>query len=221
MEAVFNNSIVIGKSRDLGGFEVKRVLPHATRQMVGPFIFFDQMGPNEFLTNSGVDVRPHPHIGLAALTYLFSGEILHRDSIGSSLIIKPGDVNLMISGKGITHSERTPKSINVPHKLFGIQCWIALPKSYEGMKPEFHNFSKKDIPSIITKSMMANIILGAAYGKTSPLKNVSNGFFAEIKIKMNNKLELPKDIEELALYVLSGKLEIKDRSLNAGEMFII
>jgi redox-sensitive bicupin YhaK (pirin superfamily) len=220
MEVAFNNNIIIAKSRDLGGFEVKRVLPHATRQMVGPFIFFDQMGPNEFLTDSGVDVRPHPHIGLATLTYLFSGEILHRDSIGSSLIIKPGDVNLMISGRGITHSERTPKSINVPHKLFGIQCWIALPKSYEGMKPEFHNFSKKDIPSIITKSMMANIILGSAYGKTSPLKNVSNGIFLEIKIKMNNKLELPKDIEELAIYVLSGKLEIKDRSLNAGEMFI-
>ena len=214
-----DNNLLVGRSRDIGGLDVIRVLPHATRQMVGPFIFFDQMGPNEFITEAGIDVRPHPHIGLATLTYLFSGEILHRDSIGSSVTIKPGDVNLMISGKGITHSERTPKSINVPHKLFGIQCWIALPKSYEGMKPEFHNFSKKDIPSIITKSMMANIILGAAYGKTSPLKNVSNGFFAEIKIKMNNKLELPKDIEELALYVLSGKLEIKDRSLNALDVY--
>ena len=108
METVINNNLIVGRSRDIGGMEVKRVLPHAIRQMVGPFIFFDQMGPNEFITDGGIDVRPHPHIGLATLTYLFSGEVLHRDSLGSSITISPGDVNLMISGRGITHSERKP-----------------------------------------------------------------------------------------------------------------
>jgi redox-sensitive bicupin YhaK (pirin superfamily) len=221
MEQITNSNLLIGRSRDIGGLEVKRVLPHATRQMVGPFIFFDQMGPNEFITDGGIDVRPHPHIGLATLTYLFSGEVLHRDSIGSSLTIKPGDVNLMISGRGITHSERKPINIQTPYKLFGIQCWIALPKLYETMNPEFHNFKKKDIPSIVSKNMIANIILGSAFGKTSPLKNISNGVFIEIKIKANNTLELPQDVEELSVYVLSGKLEFKEKIVNAGEMLIL
>jgi len=221
MEQITNSNLLIGRSRDIGGLEVKRVLPHATRQMVGPFIFFDQMGPNEFIIDGGIDVRPHPHIGLATLTYLFSGEVLHRDSIGSSLTIKPGDVNLMISGRGITHSERTPKNIQTPHKLFGIQCWIALPKLYETMNPEFHNYKKKDVPSIVSKNIIAKIVLGSAFGKTSPLKNVSNGIFVEIKIKANNMLELPQDIEELSVYVLSGKLELKEKVVNAGEMLIL
>jgi redox-sensitive bicupin YhaK (pirin superfamily) len=165
MKTIINNNLIVGRSRDIGGMEVKRVLPHAIRQMVGPFIFFDQMGPNEFITDGGIDVRPHPHIGLATLTYLFSGEVLHRDSLGSSITISPGDVNLMISGRGITHSERKPINIKLPYKLFGIQCWIALPKSHESMKPEFHNCNKTDIPSIVNKTMIANIILGSAYGK--------------------------------------------------------
>ena len=216
-----NNNFLVGRSRDIGGLDVIRVLPHATRQMVGPFIFFDQMGPNEFITEGGIDVRPHPHIGLATLTYLFSGEILHRDSIGSSVTIKPGDVNLMISGKGISHSERTPKGINVPYKLFGLQCWIALPKLNEEMKPEFYNLKKKEIPSIVSKNMMANVILGSAFGKTSPLKNISKGVFVEIKIKTNNIIELPDDIEEIAVYLLSGQLEVKDRIVSAGEMLVL
>lgn len=216
-----DNNLLVGRSRDIGGLDVIRVLPHATRQMVGPFIFFDQMGPNEFITQGGIDVRPHPHIGLATLTYLFSGEILHRDSIGSSVTIKPGDVNLMISGKGISHSERTPKGINVPYKLFGLQCWIALPKLNEEMKPEFYNLKKKEIPSIVSKNMMANVILGSAFGKTSPLKNISKGVFVEIKIKTNNILELPDDIEEIAVYLLSGQLEVKDRIVSAGEMLVL
>ena len=216
-----DNNLLVGRSRDIGGLDVIRVLPHATRQMVGPFIFFDQMGPNEFITEGGIDVRPHPHIGLATLTYLFSGEILHRDSIGSSVTIKPGDVNLMISGKGISHSERTPKGIHVPYKLFGLQCWIALPKLNEEMKPEFYNLKKKEIPSIVSKNMMANVILGSAFGKTSPLKNISKGVFVEIKIKTNNILELPDDIEEIAVYLLSGQLEVKDRIVSAGEMLVL
>ena len=216
-----DNNLLVGRSRDIGGLDVIRVLPHATRQMVGPFIFFDQMGPNEFITEGGIDVRPHPHIGLATLTYLFSGEILHRDSIGSSVTIKPGDVNLMISGKGISHSERTPKGIHVPYNLFGLQCWIALPKLNEEMKPEFYNLKKKEIPSIVSKNMMANVILGSAFGKTSPLKNISKGVFVEIKIKTNNILELPDDIEEIAVYLLSGQLEVKDRIVSAGEMLVL
>ena len=208
MEQITNSNLLIGRSRDIGGLEVKRVLPHATRQMVGPFIFFDQMGPNEFITDGGIDVRPHPHIGLATLTYLFSGEVLHRDSIGSSLTIKPGDVNLMISGRGITHSERTPKGIKTPHKLFGLQCWIALPKLYETMNPEFHNFKKKDIPSIVSKNMIANVIVRfMLFGKTSPLKNISNGIFIEIKIKANN-IRITSRLEDYQ-YSIVRKIELK------------
>jgi redox-sensitive bicupin YhaK (pirin superfamily) len=221
MELVKDDNLLVGRSRDIGGLEVKRVLPHVTRQMVGPFIFFDQMGPNEFITEAGIDVRPHPHIGLATLTYLFSGHIFHRDSIGSFMSIKPGDVNLMISGRGITHSERTPKGIKTPHKLFGLQCWIALPKAHEAMRPEFHNLKKKEVPSVVSKSMIANIILGSAYGKTSPLKNIFNGVFIEIKVKNNNIIELPKHIEDYGIYVLSGKLEIKGRVINSGEMLVL
>ncbi|MDC0094126.1 pirin family protein, partial [Alphaproteobacteria bacterium] len=193
----------------------------ATKQMVGPFIFFDQMGPNEFITERGIDVRPHPHIGLATLTYLFSGHIYHRDSIGSFVGIKPGDVNLMISGRGITHSERTPQGIQTPHKLFGLQCWIALSKVHEAMKPEFHNLKKEEVPSVVSKNMIANIILGSAYGKTSPLKNIFNGVFIEIKVKDNNIIELPMHIEESGIYLLSGKIEIKGRVINSGEMLVL
>jgi len=211
----------VGRSRDIGGMEVRRVLPHSTRQMVGPFIFFDQMGPNEFITDGGLDVRPHPHIGLATLTYLFSGKVFHRDSLGSSLMISPGDVNLMISGRGITHSERKPVDIKYPYKLFGIQCWLALPKKYETMKPEFHNYKKEEIPSFIDKNMMVNIIMGSAYGKKSPLKNISNGIFLEIKVKSNSFLELPNTVEDIAVYLLSGKLSFQDQIIKAGEMLIL
>lgn len=216
-----DQNLLIGRSRDIGGMEVRRVLPHSTRQMVGPFIFFDQMGPNEFITDGGLDVRPHPHIGLATLTYLFSGQVYHRDSLGSSLMISPGDVNLMISGRGITHSERKPLDIKYPYKLFGIQCWIALPKHYETIKPEFYNHKKKDIPTIIDKNMIANIIMGSAYGKKSPLKNISNSTFIEIKIKSNSLLELPKNIEDIAAYLLSGKLSFQDKIIKGGEMLIL
>ena len=221
MKKKVSDEFLIGRSRDIGGIEVKRVLPHSTRQMIGPFIFFDQMGPNEFITDGGLNVRPHPHIGLATLTYLFSGEVYHRDSIGSSLTISPGDVNLMVSGKGITHSERKPVNIRLPYKLFGIQCWLALPKALEVMNPEFYNCKKEDIPSVISNGMTANIILGAAFGEKSPLKNISNGIFVEIKILANNKFELPKEVEEISIYVLSGKLNFNNKVVNVGEMLIL
>ena len=221
MKKKVSDEFLIGRSRDIGGIEVKRVLPHSTRQMIGPFIFFDQMGPNEFITDGGLNVRPHPHIGLATLTYLFSGEVYHRDSIGSSLTISPGDVNLMVSGKGITHSERRPVNIRLPYKLFGIQCWLALPKALEDMNPEFYNCKKEDIPSVFSNGMTANIILGSAFGKKSPLKNISNGIFVEIKILANNKFELPKEVEEISIYVLSGKLNFNNKVVNVGEMLIL
>lgn len=221
MKKISKDKHLVGRTRDIGGMEVRRVLPNAIRQMVGPFIFFDQMGPNEFITDGGLDVRPHPHIGLSTLTYLFSGQVCHRDSIGSSIIISPGDVNLMISGRGITHSERKPINIKFPYKLFGIQCWLALPKSSETMNPEFHNYRKEEIPSVISNNYSINIILGSAFGKKSPLKNISNGIFVEIKIRFACKLELPEDIEELAIYVLSGKLNYNDKIIQAGEMLIL
>ena len=141
--------VIVPRARDLGGFQVRRALPAAEKQMVGPFIFFDQMGPAEFLIGGGIDVRPHPHIGLATVTYLFEGEVFHRDSLGTSLAIRPGEVNLMTAGRGIVHSEReTSAAKTAPRRLFGIQAWAALPRSHEEAPPQFAHHATDELPRI-------------------------------------------------------------------------
>ncbi len=156
-------------AKDLGGFSVRRALPSQGRKMIGPFIFFDQFGPAEFLLGQGMDVRPHPHIGLSTVSYLFDGEIYHRDSLGSALPIRPGEVNLMTAGRGIVHSERTaPELRTAPFKLFGIQTWLALPRSHEEGDPGFHHASAGELPTIRGEGKRVRLIMGSLYGESSP-----------------------------------------------------
>ena len=172
--------VIVPRSRDLGGFEVRRALPSAERQMVGPFIFFDQMGPAEFALTNGIDVRPHPHIGLATVTYLFEGEIFHRDSLGSALAIRPGALNLMSAGRGIVHSEReTSEARSRPRRMFGIQAWAALPKSHEEGAPGFHHHAAEDLPRIEGEGKRVRLIMGSLYGQSSPAAFPHDCFYAE------------------------------------------
>jgi redox-sensitive bicupin YhaK (pirin superfamily) len=164
--------IIVPRARDIGGFEVRRALPHGKRQMVGPFIFFDQMGPAQFLSGQGMDVRPHPHIGLATVTYLFDGRVMHRDSEGNELEIAPGAMNLMTAGRGIAHSERTPQSARkTGQPMFGIQSWIALPRDREEIAPSFQHFDAASLPVVEDKGVWARVIAGSAFGLTAAGRN--------------------------------------------------
>ena len=166
-------TLIIPRARDIGGFEVRRALPAPKRQMVGPFIFFDQAGPAEFLTGQGVDVRPHPHIGLATVTYLYRGEFQHRDSLGSNQVIHPGALNWMVAGRGVTHSERTSAATRqAPHSLFGIQTWVALPDAAEDVAASFEHHPKAALPTLEADGARLRLILGAAYGERAPAKRV-------------------------------------------------
>jgi redox-sensitive bicupin YhaK (pirin superfamily) len=163
-------TVIVPRARDIGGFEVRRALPSASRQMVGPFIFFDQMGPAEFLLGKGMDVRPHPHIGLATVTYLIDGEIIHRDSLGTLQAIRPGEVNWMTAGRGIAHSERTaPEARKGGAKLFGIQTWVALPRHAEETAPAFAHHEIGELPMVEDHGTTVRLVLGSLYGRTSPV----------------------------------------------------
>jgi redox-sensitive bicupin YhaK (pirin superfamily) len=206
--------VVIPRSRDLGGFAVHRALPHSKRQMVGPFIFFDQMGPVQFITGQGIDVRPHPHIGLATVTYLFDGRIMHRDSEGNVLEIVPGEMNLMTAGRGIAHSERTPENGRARgERMFGIQSWIALPEALEETDPSFQHFDASALPLVESDGFWARIIAGSAFGKASPVKMLSEWLYAEVRLEADAAAPLDPDHEERAVYVVEGEVEV------AGERF--
>ncbi|MEO0762553.1 MAG: pirin family protein, partial [Pseudomonadota bacterium] len=198
-------TIIVPRARDLGDFEVRRALPSSKRQMVGPFIFFDQMGPVEFLTDSGIDVRPHPHIGLATVTYLFQGAIFHRDSLGTALEITPGAVNWMIAGRGITHSERTgtAERARPSHPLFGIQTWVALPDAHEETDPGFEHQPEAALPLIEGEGKTVRLILGHAYGERAPVKVFSETLYADAQLAAGSMLPLPDDHEDRAVYVVS------------------
>lgn len=215
-------TVIVPRTRDLGGFEVRRALPSAKRQMVGPFIFWDQMGPSQFLTGEGIDVRPHPHIGLATITYLFAGKVFHRDSLGSSLAIEPGDVNWMSAGKGIVHSERTEddwKQVN-GRELFGIQSWVALPKAMEESAPGFVHFGKRDLPLINDEGKTVRIIAGSMYGSTSPITTASDMFYADAVLQPGAKVPLPADHEDRAIYVAEGEIEIAGDRYESGRLLV-
>jgi redox-sensitive bicupin YhaK (pirin superfamily) len=172
-------TLIVPRARDIGDFEVRRALPAPKRQMVGPFIFFDQMGPAEFISGRGVDVRPHPHIRLATVTYLFRGEFQHRDSLGTNQIIYPGAVNWMVAGRGVTHSERTSaETRKAPHSLFGIQTWVALPQAHEDAAPSFEHHGKESLPVIESRGVSLRLILGRAYGEAAPASVFSDTFYA-------------------------------------------
>jgi redox-sensitive bicupin YhaK (pirin superfamily) len=201
-------NILIPRTHDLGSFEVRRALPSKERRMVGPFIFWDQMGPGEFLAGKGVDVRPHPHIGLARLTYLFDGELVHRDSLGVLQIIHEGDINLMTAGKGIVHSERSdPETRKNPSRLYGIQSWLALPKTHEEQNPEFLHLDKKDLPHVVEAHRDIRVIAGSWEGLQSPMKVPHETLYMDVKLGSGQKIQIPR-CEERALYSLKGKLRV-------------
>ncbi|MGB7099664.1 MAG: pirin family protein, partial [Xanthobacteraceae bacterium] len=213
--------IVVPRVRDLGGgFSVRRALPHAKRQMVGPFIFFDQMGPVQFMAGQGMDVRPHPHIGLATVTYLFNGSVMHRDSEGNALEITPGAMNLMTAGRGISHSERTPVSARSGGPMFGIQSWIALPQEREEMAPLFEHFDAADLPVVDDGGVHVRVIAGSAFGQKSPVRMVSEWFYAEVLLAAGASAPLDADHEERAIYVTEGEIDIAGDKFEAPRLLV-
>lgn len=198
--------IIEPRDTDLGGFSVRRVLPVRQRRMVGPWIFFDHMGPAGFAAGEGINVRPHPHINLATVTYLFEGEILHRDSLGSYQAIRPGDVNLMVAGKGITHSERErPEITGTAHRLHGLQLWLALPEADEEIDPAFYHYPDADIPRVDVDGVRVRVIMGTAFGVTSPVKVYADTLYVEAHLQAGQTIRVP-DAEERAVYVAEGEL---------------
>lgn len=208
------DTVIIARARDLGGFEVRRALPSVQRQMVGPFIFFDQMGPAEFLTGQGVDVRPHPHIGLSTVTYLLRGQMHHRDSIGSNALISTGEVAVMQSGIGITHSERSDHRDH-PQSLFGLQTWLAL--TDEDAAPSYHQTA--ELPTLAADGIDLRLILGSAYGQTAPTPLQSETFYADVTLAPNAAFPLP-DHEDRGIYVLSGAVVEGAQTYQMGAMLI-
>jgi redox-sensitive bicupin YhaK (pirin superfamily) len=213
--------VLLPRAHDVGGFEVRRALPAKERQMVGPFIFFDQMGPGEFLAGRGLDVRPHPHIGLSTVTYLFDGEILHRDSLGSQQPIRPGDVNWMTAGRGIAHSERTDTELRShANRLFGIQSWVALPKSAEETAPGFVHHPGSALPVVEDEGVRLRLIAGAGWGLVSPVAVSSPLFYADALLEADARLPLPAEHEERAAYVLDGEVEVAGDRFEPGRMLL-
>jgi len=215
-------TLIVPRARDLGGFEVRRALPSARRQMVGPFIFFDQMGPAEMLTDQGIDVRAHPHIGLATVTYLFQGAIHHRDSLGSSLEITPGAVNWMIAGRGITHSERSSPAERAKARkpLYGIQTWVALPESAEDTDPGFEHQPADALPLIEAEGKRVRLILGTAYGEAAPVRTFNEMFYADATLVPHARLPMPDGHEDRAVYILEGRIEVGGEEFEAGRMMV-
>lgn len=214
-------AVIVPRARDLGGFEVRRALPSAQRQMVGPFIFFDQMGPAEFLTGQGIDVRPHPHIGLATVTYLMKGRLHHRDSLGTDQWIEPGAVNLMLAGHGITHSERTDGPLRTqPHGMFGLQTWLALPKKNEDDPAAFIHAPATLLPELEGEGKIVRLILGTAWGETVPVATPSEVFYADATLAPDAAIPLPDDHEDRGIYILSGEVTVGGQTFPAGQMLV-
>ncbi|MBZ7924186.1 pirin family protein [Ensifer adhaerens] len=212
---------IIPRTRDLGGFEVRRALPAPARQMVGPFIFFDQMGPAEFLTGGGIDVRPHPHIGLATVTYLYRGEFQHRDSLGTNQMIYPGEVNWMIAGRGVTHSERTsPTTRAGKNSLYGIQTWVALPEHAEEAGASFEHHSKDALPFLEGEGKQVRLILGSAWGAKAPVKTFNEMFYADVVLEPGASLPLPDDHEDRGIYITEGAIDVAGERFDGGRMMV-
>ena len=213
--------VIKPRDKDLGGFSVRRTLPTKERTMVGPWIFFDHMGPAKFAAGSGINVRPHPHINLATVTYLFEGEILHRDSLGSLQAITPGDINLMVAGSGIVHSERErPEVTASAHTLHGLQLWLALPEKEEEIAPAFYHYPKHTIPAVDVDGVAVRVLMGSAYGQTSPVKTYAQTLYVEAFMKKGQRLTLP-DCAERAVYVAHGALQLKDTTVPEHAMVVL
>lgn len=212
-----------GRARDLGeGFSVRRLLPASARRSVGPFVFFDEMGPVQMQPGKGLDVRPHPHIDLATVTYLFEGEILHRDSLGTEQPIRPGAVNWMTAGRGIVHSERSPAAARRSGvRLHGLQLWVALPTHAEQQAPSFRHYPADAIPAVERDGSRLRIIAGTAYGETSPVEVDSPLFYVDARLEPRARLALPDAHRERALYLVSGTIDCEDSRYAPGSMLIL
>jgi redox-sensitive bicupin YhaK (pirin superfamily) len=214
-------TVIVPRSRDLGGFEVRRVLPSSERRMVGPFVFFDQMGPAQLTAGKGIDVRPHPHIGLATVTYLFDGMIVHRDSLGSLQPIEPGDVNWMTAGRGIVHSERSDSERRqLEEKLFGIQTWVALPRQHEETAPDFAHYEAATLPLLEGEKTHVRVVAGSLYGKTSPVKTLSALFYADAMLEAGAALPLAPEYEERGVYIVNGVVDIAGERFESGRLLV-
>ena len=215
-------SVIEARARDLGGFTVGRVLPSSARQLIGPFIFFDHMGPADFPPGRGIDVRPHPHIGLATVTNLYEGENVHRDSLGSLQPIRPGDVNWMTAGRGIVHSERTGAGAReTGSRLNGLQLWVALPLEHEETEPEFHHHPAQELPSLELAGAQVRVLAGSAFGERSPVRTFSPLFYADAAMPAGSELPLPDEYEERAAYIVSGTVECGSERAERGRMLVL
>ena len=214
-------TLIIPRARDIGGFDVRRALPAPKRQMVGPFIFFDHMDPAEFLTGQGIDIRPHPHIGLATVTFLYKGKFHHRDSLGTNQWIEPGAVNLMTAGYGVTHSERVDEdALKQPYSMFGIQSWIALPKDREDHPAEFVHAPMESLPVLNGEGKTVRLILGTAYGESAPVETPSEMFYVDAELQPNAMIPLPQDHEDRGVFVVQGDVAVAGQNFGAGQMMV-
>ncbi|MDI6026656.1 pirin family protein [Corticibacterium sp. UT-5YL-CI-8] len=201
--------MVVPNARDIDGFSVRRALPTAKRRLVGPFIFFDRMGPAILRGGQALDVRPHPHIGLSTVTYLFDGKIRHRDSLGTEMVIEPGDVNLMTAGRGIVHSERTPEELRgAPMSVSGLQTWLALPDGKEEVAPLFENTSRASLPVFDAEGIKGRVILGEFHGMRAPVATASETLYVDLALVAGAKISIPAAAEERAIYTLAGEIDI-------------
>jgi redox-sensitive bicupin YhaK (pirin superfamily) len=214
--------LIDARERDLGGFVVRRVLPFEGRQMVGPFIFFDHLGPTQFEPGHGLDVRPHPHIALATVTYLFAGSLEHRDSLGTVREIRPGDVNWMTAGRGIAHSERTPQPARARgEKIHGIQSWVALPDGHEEVEPSFAHYPASALPRRSCDGIDMSIIAGHAFGLRSPVATLWPTLYVHARFARGAMLEVPPEHAERAVYVVQGELAIGEVKIAEGQLAVI
>jgi redox-sensitive bicupin YhaK (pirin superfamily) len=215
-------AVVVPRTADLGdGFTVKRALPSVQSRMVGPFVFFDHFGPAVFRSGKGLDVRPHPHIGLATVTYLFDGEIMHRDSLGTAVPIRPGAVNWMTAGRGIVHSERTAQERRASEdNLHGLQMWVALPAAKEEMAPDFAHYAVEKFPVVQENGKTVRVVVGTAYGERSPVETTSDTLFADAHLKAGSTLPLDADYAERAIYVVEGEIDISGDKFAAGKLLV-
>ena len=207
-------NLIVPRASDIGGFSVRRALPTRDRRLVGPFIFFDRMGPAILKAGEALDVKPHPHIGLSTVTYLFDGEIKHRDSLGTEVVVRPGDINLMTAGRGIVHSERTPENLRGhPLSMSGLQTWLALPDDKEEITPDFSHTEREDMPLIDIAGATGRVVIGDFAGLRSPVRTFTDTLYADLSLTPGAKFPFPADHEERAIYILSGSLEV------AGDVF--
>jgi redox-sensitive bicupin YhaK (pirin superfamily) len=215
-------SVIDGRPRDLGGFQIRRFLPaRGGGPFVGPFVFFDHAGPTDLAPGHGLDVPPHPHIGLATVTYLFEGAIEHRDSLGSHQVIRPGDINWMTAGRGIVHSERTGSELRrAGSRLNALQLWVALPLAHEESEPEFHHHSVEALPAVTVADARIRVLAGSSYGKTSPIHTFSPLFFLDVMLPAGSSLPVPKEYSERAAYVIEGTMDCGSERAAAGRMLI-